>query len=318
MRKRSYYYNVAISFIISLYKKNLTLKITALVASLALWFMVTTSHKVEMVKKIPLNFITGPDLVISSDAIRDVEVRFIGPRAFLTEMMQKSYSLNIDLRDRKIGYVSYRLYPDLLKLPLGVKVTGFYPSEIATRLEKLKTKTVAVIPSFTGEIPYGYKLKSVNIEPKTIEISGPESLVTRTDEVYTEVIDLSQLSEPMTRNIALDQKYKEKFKNVSVENFSILIDVTPYFVSKTFVDISIKAVGSRSYTLAKNKINVSVEGPKVLVDKLTVQDIKASVDLSFNAPGTYEEEIVVKLPDGIRLVSAVPKKVRVTIKGEDH
>jgi YbbR domain-containing protein len=316
MRRRSYYYYIMKRFIKDAFTKNLTLKITALVATIALWFMITTSHKVEMVKKLPLNFITSADLVVSGDATKDVEVRFTGPRAFLQEVMQKSYVMNIDLRDRKIGHVSYRLYPDLLKLPVGIKITGFYPSEVATRLERLKTKTVNVIPSFTGEVPYGYKLKSFNIEPKTVDITGAESLVLRTDEAFTDVIDLSQISQPMTRNIGVDPKYKEKFKSVSAENFSILLDIVPYMASKTFSGVALRVVGSKSYTLIQNKVNVALEGPKVLIDKLTAQDIRASVDLSFNAPGEYEEEVVVKLPDGIRLVSTSPKKVKVEIKGE--
>ena len=316
MRRRSYYYYIAKRSIKGALTKNLTLKVTAIVATLALWFMVTTSHKVEVVKKLPLNYITSADLIVSADATRDVEVRFTGPRAFLQEVTQKSYLINIDFRDRKFGHVSYRLYPDLLKLPVGVKVTGFYPSEIATRLEKLKSRTVSVVPSFTGEIPYGYKLKSVNIEPKTVEVTGPESLVTRIEEVFTDVIDLSQITQPMTRNIGIDPKYKEKFKSVSAENFSILLDVVPYMVSKTFSDIALRVVGSKAYLLAHNKVNVVVEGPKVLIDKLAMQDVRASVDLSFNAPGTYEEEVIVKLPDGVRLVSTSPKKIKVVIKGE--
>ncbi len=316
MHKHSHLFSIIKRFIHELYTKNLTLKITALVTTLALWFMVTTSYKVEIVKKLPLNFITASDLVVSADTIRDVEVRFTGPRAFIHEIMQKNYLINIDLRDRKLGFISYRLYPELLRLPLGVKVTGFYPSEIATRLEKLKTKTVNVIPSFAGEVPYGYKIKSINIEPKTVEVTGPESTVIKAEEVYTEVIDLSQISEPMTRNIAIDAKYREKFKNVSAENFSLLIDVVPYVVSKTFTNVNLRVVGSKSYSIAKDKISVSIEGPKAIMDKLSVQDVKASIDLSFNAPGVYDEAIVVKLPDGIRLISITPKKIKVSIKGE--
>ncbi|MCX6113301.1 MAG: CdaR family protein [Proteobacteria bacterium] len=316
MRRHNHIFSFIKRFVQDLYTKNITLKITALVTTLALWFMVTTSYKIEVVKKLPLNFITAPDLVISADVIKDVEVRFTGPRAFIQEIMQKNYLINIDLRDRKIGFVSYRLYPELLRLPLGVKITGFYPSEIATRLEKLKTKTVKVIPSLIGEVPYGYKVKNINIEPKTVEITGPESIVTKSEEVYTAVIDLSNVSEPMTRNIAIDAKYREKFKDVSAENFSILIDVVPYITSKTFTDINIKVIGSKSYNIAKNKINVTIQGPTIIMDKLSAQDIKAVIDLSFNAPGTYDEPIVVKLPDGLRLVSIVPKKVKVSIKGE--
>lgn len=316
MHRRSYYLHIMKRFIKDLYTKNLTLKITALVTTLGLWFMVTTSYKVEIVKKLPLNFITASDLVVNADTVRDVEVRIVGPRIFLKEIMQKNYLLNIDLRDRKQGYVNYRLFPELLKLPIGVKITGFYPSEVSTRLEKLSVKTVSVVPSFTGETPYGYKIKSINIEPKRVEVSGPESVLAKSEEIYTEVIDLSQISEPMTRNISLDSKYREKFKSVSAENFSLLIDIVPYVVTKTFSDVNIRVIGTRSFDLTKNKVTVTVEGPKSLVDKLSVQDIRPTVDLSFNAPGTYDESVIVKLPDGIRLVSAIPKKIKVSIKGE--
>lgn len=296
------------------FTKNVAVKIAAFVISLGLWFAISTSYDVDMIKRISLNYITSADTVVSADMVRDVEVRLVGTRNFLHELLKNNHVINIDLRDRRVGPFSYRLYPGLLKIPAGAKITGFYPSEISGRLERTKTKTLKIIPSFAGEVPYGYKIKSINIEPKELEVTGPENLLAKTEEIYTEVINLNHIYEPMTRNIGIERKYREKFKSVSVDTFSILIDVVPYIVSKTLSDIKVMVLGSKSYVMDKNNVQVTIQGPKVIMDKIGSKDINAVIDLSFNKTGIYDEKVLIKVPQQVEVMSVKPSSIQVTIK----
>lgn len=294
--------------------RNLAIKITAFIMSLALWMTISTSYDVDMVKRVPLNYITSADTVVGADIVRDVEVRLVGTRTFLHELLKKNQIINIDLRDRKVGAFNYRLYPDLLKIPAGARITGFYPSEISGRLERTRSKVLKIVPSFAGEVPYGYKIKSINIEPKELEVTGPENLLAKTDEIYTEVINLNHIYEPMTRNIGIERKYREQFKTVSVDTFSILIDVVPYIVSKTLSDIDVVVLGSKTYTMEENKVQVTIQGPKVVMDKIGAKDINAVIDLSFNTAGKHEEKVVVKVPQPLEVISVKPSSIKVIIK----
>jgi YbbR domain-containing protein len=312
--RRTLYFLQIKKYLRVFFTRNIAIKITAFVISLALWMTISTSYDVDMIKRVPLNYITSADTVVSADVLRDVEVRLVGTRTFLHKILKKNKIINIDLRNRKVGPFTYRLHPDLLKIPAGARITGFYPSEVAGRLEKTKTKVLKIVPSFAGEIPYGYKIKNINIEPKELEVTGPESLLAKTDEVYTEVINLNHVYEPMTRSIGIERKYREQFKTVSVDTFSILIDVVPYIVSKTFADIDIMVLGSKDYTMDINKVQVAVQGPKVIMDKIGSKDINAFIDLSFNTPGTHKEKITVKVPQQIELISVKPSDIKVIIK----
>ena len=304
-------------FFYSVFTKNVSLKITAIVITILLWFIATSSRKLEMVKKVPLNFLTAQDLVVSADVPRDVDIRLVGPSAFMREVMARSDVIDVDVRDKKPGLYAYKLNGNVIRLPLGVKVIGLYPADIPVRIEPLKSKNVKVIPSFVGELPPGYKIKTANIEPSSIEVRGPESVVAKMDDVYTEVVELSQVNKPFNKTVRLDSKYKDKIKNASQDKFTLYIDVVPFMITQKFHGIKLDVVGASSkYKLSANKVNITVFGPKLLMEKLSASDIKASIDLSFNAPGSADEDVIVKLPESISVVSVEPKKIKVVVESE--
>jgi len=299
----------------TMFTKNVSLKITAVVITLLLWFIVTSSRTVEMVKKVPINFITAQDLVVGVDTPRDADVRLTGPSAFMRKAMERPNVMNVDLRDKKPGFYVYKLNENQINLPLGVKVIGLYPSDISVRIEPLKSKNVKVVPSFVGDLPQGYKIKATSVEPSSIEVRGPESVVSKMEDVYTEMVDLNQVNKPTSRTVGLDPKYKDKIKDASQDKFTLYIDVVPFVVTQKFYGIKVNVVGAAGkYKTSANKVNVTVLGPKLLMEKFTVSDINATIDISFNAPGSADEDVVVKLPEGINLVSVEPKKINVVVE----
>lgn len=313
MHRRSRSFHYARRIFRAVFTKNLSIKLTALVITMILWLVVTSSRKVEMVKKVPLNFITAPELVVSIDVPREIEVRLIGPSAFIREVMERRDAIDLDLRDKKVGYYPYKLNDNIIKLPIGVKVMGVYPTDIPVKIEPVKTKNVKVIPSFVGDLSEGYKIRSAKIEPSTVQVKGPESVISKMEDVYTEVVDLNQAKKPVNRTVGLDPKYKDKIKN-SYDKFSLYVDVVPFVVSQKFYGIKVDVVGTAKYKMNTSKVNVTVQGPKLLMDKVSLKDIKASLDLSFNAPGSTDESVIIKLPEGINLVSVEPKKINVMVE----
>jgi len=56
----------------------------------------------------------------------------------------------------------------------------------------------------TGKLPKPFFLKSVGIEPEFIILQGPESILTKIHEVFTDPIDLSSIAEDRKILIGLD------------------------------------------------------------------------------------------------------------------
>lgn len=61
-------------------------------------------------------------------------------------------------------------------------------------------------------------------------------------------------------------------------------------------------------------VDVSLQGPRSVVQRLDADDIRASVDLSeFTMPGTYTVEVNVDAPEGTRRVRSIPSEVEVSL-----
>jgi len=313
MRTRPGYYYFFRRIMRDLFVKNFSVKVAALLITILLWFVVITTRKMEVVKKVGLNFMTAQEYVATNDVNNQVDVRVLGPSAFLREVTEHSSVVNIDVRDKKPGIYSYKIYNDMIKLPMGVKVVGFYPSDISYRIEPVKTKKVKVLPSFTGQLAEGYRLNSSNVEPSFVEIEGAESVLANTEDIYTEVVDLSDVKRTSVFSVGIDPKYTAKFHRISNKKFSLYVDVAPFVVSKKFYGVNIVPLGAKNFKLNKSTVTVEVQGTKMAMEKFNASDIKASVDLSFNAPGKYDEVVLVKLPQGFELLGVEPKKVNVTV-----
>jgi YbbR domain-containing protein len=170
-----------------------------------------------------------------------------------------------------------------------------------------------VSPSFTGQLPEGYQLRSARVEPSTVEVEGAESLLANLQEIYTDVVDLEHIKKTGVFSVGIDQKYVSKFQRVSYKKFSLYVEVVPFVVTKKFYGVKVLGLGSKNVKLNNNAVTVSVQGSKLAMEKFLASDIKATIDLSFNAPGTYDEPVIVKLPDSVQLVGVEPKKIKVVV-----
>ncbi len=298
---------------LDIFTKHFFIKIAALLITVLLWFIVTSTRRTEMVKKVSINFISAHEYVVTNDINNEVDVRLVGPTVFLREVAERHDVINIDVRDKKPGLYSYKLYNDTVKLPLGVKVIGFYPAEIAYKVEPIKIKTIKVLPSFSGQLQEGYRLKSASVEPSVVEVEGAESLLANLEEIYTSVVDMGNIKKTSVFSVSIDPKYLSKFQRMSYKKFSLYVDVVPFMISKKFYGIKVGTIGTRNFKLDKATVVVTVQASKAALERFAASDIKASLDLSFNAPGTYDEPVVVRLPEGVQLVDVTPKKLNVTI-----
>ncbi len=77
--------------------------------------------------------------------------------------------------------------------PRGVELLRATPAQLHIRFEKTQRRSVPVRVRFSGELPQGLHLLQVDPDPKTKEIVGPASLVSRVDSVSTDPIDLHSL-----------------------------------------------------------------------------------------------------------------------------
>jgi YbbR domain-containing protein len=110
----------------------------------------------------------------------------------------------VDLSQSAPGQNYFRLTVDNIRAPLGTEITKISPSSIRLQLEAVKTGSVQVKAKLTGKLPKSLRLKSIWVEPAFIILQGPETVLTKTRELFTDPLDLSQIQESRKVSIGLD------------------------------------------------------------------------------------------------------------------
>lgn len=187
--------------------RNWVLKLISLFLALFLWYFVVGEDKVEMNVSVPVEIVNLPrNLVISNQYRKQLDVMVSGQRSLIKGIADQHISRTVDLANAKTGKVIVNNTPDSISLPWGINVLRVQPDNLTLLLDKLVHKDLEIRPRISGTLDNGYKLRSVELEPPMINITGPESILAGEDFVYTRNINISNLKQKTSKEITLDLK----------------------------------------------------------------------------------------------------------------
>lgn len=208
-----------------LFSENLSLKIVAVLLSIVLWIFVTSRGQSEISIDVPLEFknITS-GLEIVNHSVKTVSLNIKGQERLINNFKPTDIKVYIDLSKTKKGENIYHIARDDIKLPSGIIVSNINPSSVKVITEETKIKNVKVIPIITGEIQKGFYVKSVDISPQTIEIEGIESEIRKINNIKTELLDITGISETFSQNVKLDLSGKNIRTNITDIKVKVVIE----------------------------------------------------------------------------------------------
>lgn len=176
--------------------KNWTLKVLALGFSFLLWLVVVNIQDPVITKKFSGIPVTVEHAEIITNRGNTYQV--------LTDTITVEVSANRSDMD-KIKADNIQAVADMKNLdtksnsliPIDISISPYngkysykataIPGNIEIKIEANKTKTFPIIVETTGELKDGYVLGSAEANPDTIEISGPESLISIISKVTAKV-----------------------------------------------------------------------------------------------------------------------------------
>ena len=160
------------------------------------------------------------------------------------------------------------------------------------------------------------KTTAINIEPKTIRVSGSDALLEGLDKLELGTINLGDMvkGETKTYPILLPE---------GVTNETGLTEVTveikfPDLRIKKFSVTDIQAINvpeGMEVDMITQAIEVTVRGPADLIAAMTVEDLTATVDFADGQPGTTTERVTIITGERFKEVGAVGSySVSVTLR----
>jgi YbbR domain-containing protein len=184
--------------------KNLRYALLAIVISMILWGIAHGGSKTQKEYDLPIVFDGLPDtLVITDQSTSKINVRVQGSRAAFRNAKFGDMEYVENVSGGKPGRARYEVNDQRLDTPRGLQIVGLSPSEVSVRFERRGRKNVKIRAEVVGELPEGFTLGEVTLEPQRVWLTGARSKVMRITEVVTETIDVSSLRESEEREIGL-------------------------------------------------------------------------------------------------------------------
>lgn len=191
----------------SVLKKNLFLKLVSLFLALILWVIITRGtggSEMEISLGIPLVLHNLPtDLEVVADPVERVDVRFSGPRRFVSRISQLGITIPLDLSGAMEGETTFELYTADLDVPERTTVTRISPSSISIVLEKTLNRELLVEPVVQGKPAEGFTAGPPVAVPKTVELKGPRSAISGLRKVSTAPLQITDAVEAVSAQVPL-------------------------------------------------------------------------------------------------------------------
>jgi len=297
--------------------KNWQTALLSIALAVFTWFLVTGREVVETWVDMPV-VMTNPaeGLIIEDGLVDKIQVRLRGPKGLVGSLSSQNHSYQLDVSHLKIGDRIVEI--DSSKLPLSstYEIIEIKPNRLKLKVDRRISKKIAVEAVWSGKISNDYKLQEIAVAPDLVVIRGPETMlrkITKTRVVMKEDFpDVVPTSWTEDVGLELPEEVEASPGQVRVEAF---------FGPKTRqiwvkVPLDIQVPDGYKATVSQKFVRLLIEGPVFLFrDNEYRKQIFANLVFgSEMAPGKFDLDYDVLLPDGCRIEKKNPETVTTTLK----
>jgi YbbR domain-containing protein len=168
--------------------------------------------------------------------------------------------------------------------------------------------------NWTGTPADGYRLLSVTVDPPSVLVQGLPTRLSQLSQVTTDPIDITGLTESFSQQVALD--LPEGITLDEGQTVIVNVEIEPILTTGVYNrPVEFQGVEEGLEAAADpDEVRVVLFGPLPILDSLTEDEVRVTVDAFGLLTGTYSLEPVVTFPDrGLELRSIQPPLVTVEI-----
>jgi len=298
---------------------NWHIKLLSLVLAGILWIYVNSIQEEERFISVPIEVKNVPDqYLVSSELPEFVQLVLRGRDEYLSLINEGDVVTYIDLEQNSLGETRKIVKVDRRGLPRGISIKEITPRLIDVLLERALRKQVKVVPVIVADLPEGYSFVDVVVEPEAVELQGPESILNETESLYTEEIDIRNLTETTVVEAHIETG-NEKLSLVNSETVGVRIVIKEEFAIKRVSDLSIYPINLAEGLVADTgepEVSALVKFPKRLEKDIKSGQVYAYVDCeSITMAGDYDLSLMFQSDvEGVTPVKVEPETITVHIE----
>ncbi|PIW69762.1 MAG: hypothetical protein COW08_05435 [Ignavibacteriales bacterium CG12_big_fil_rev_8_21_14_0_65_30_8] len=287
--------------------------------SIILWVFVSFSYEYTTTLKFPIKFTDIKEsYTILSQSANEINMTINGQGWALAQISSTTIKYFQIPTDKKVGYQSADVREALSTnswINPSVQISIISPSVIDYSIERLKSKVVPILPDSQISIKNGYGVVSnIILNPDSIKIFGPQTLIKSIKYVFTDKIQLKNIDEDISLEIVLMPIKHFKFEK---ETTNIEFSVQK-IVDKTFKSVPVIAENVpnlRTLELFPPNIDLTLRGGLENLGIMGIDSIKATVDFNnafIDTLGRISPKI--SIPNFTTLTNVNPKTLKYIIK----
>ncbi len=305
-----------------LIKRDFGRKMIALFFALLLYFYVhnevrSTPQKVD---NVPVDIVLPQELmdVDPKPQFVTLEIKSNREAAVSASMLRGRVEVEYNRYIPGKPYV-VSLKAENFRAPLGIRVIGADPGEIALNLQQRMSRDVPVRVTFSNRLSPDYKSSLASCIPSTVRVTGPEQLVRDLKSVSTQPVPLSEsVTEGFEFVARLDAPNGTA---ISPEKVTCQIDVEKNYEQRTFQSLPVQLLTQsggkplKTEFLGPARVEVTVRGLSGSVAALVPAEVRPYLDIShIDKPGIYEVSAGCYVRgDGLDVKEIRPAQIKIKI-----
>lgn len=295
---------------------NLTLKLIALALAIVIWFLIAGEKRSEVRLTVPLEMRNLPTTWEILESVSQVEVAIRGFSSVIKKLTPNDIDVYIDLSNVVAGMNSFLITPDDIVTPVGVSVIQVSPSDISVAVDATTQKAIPVEPVVRGNPAEGYLLSSLSVEPKTVTVTGAQSLLKSLVKVETETVAIDNADKTVSKKVKIRLPHPNfRIEHDDEKTVTVNAQILPEMMERVFEDIPVQGekVDTRTVTFSPKTVTLLVQGPKTVLSQLLLTDIAVFIDTRAFPAGQSSVQPTFKLPEFLNVKTYYPKMITVNI-----
>ena len=294
---------------------NWPYKVAAVSLSVMLWLNVTADQeRVDQPISTRIEFEVSDSLWSIRDAPTEVTTIFSGRRGDIIALFDRPVIRQvIDAVDDSILEVTLGVDDVEFDRTLSVIATAISPPRLVLHMEPRAGHTIPVVAVSDATSADGYVIERTVVEPESVTVFGPASIVGRLSEVSTEEMEVGPLDQRLTR--PADLVFSDDLANLEIKPSRVSVSFEVDSVMTRQFQVAVTAVGpaASSVSLDPVVVRVDVTGGGVTLHALTPTDLIATVEVDSIPNSPLELPVRVLVPPDVD-VRATPDPALVTAR----
>ena len=294
-------------------------KVICLIISIFLYFFHQASTIDSKTFVVPLEIIENGMVMHVGSSKTAVSVNVRAEEEAIKSILQSDITASVDL-DMITEKGTYTLP---VKITLADSLLAYDPFEVKLKddtvtidVDRKAIKYVPIVPSVVGEVAHGYEIDTISMSPSTIEISGPESVVNATEQIYTTRLNVSNAE----INFSTETSYQQFNKLITVIDegpFKAEVSIKPKSLERIFDSVEIEVLNlsdSLEFKEALPAVTMKLSGSMPVLENYILS--KHAVQLNMREvteAGTYELPLRYVIPANLQLVEKSDENLTVTV-----